>query len=154
MTRFVPAVALKKLAVAAAAAVISASALTTFTATAASAAAGCTVTVVTTDQNGKPDPDVKPFDAPCRPGESNGDIETYNPYTDTHTVQHDVPLEPIGSTGGSTHGSSSGSAGASHAPTTTCTPAANGGTKIHKPTAQQAGHRTCPASSASHQPSV
>jgi hypothetical protein len=154
MNRFVPAVALKKLAVAAAAAVISASALTTFMATAASAAAGCTVTVVTTDQNGQPDQDVKPFTAPCRPGESNGDIETYNPYTDSYTVQHDVPLEPIGSTGASTHGSSSGSAGASHPPTSTCTPVANGGTKIHKPTVQQAGHRTCPATSASHQPSV
>ena len=56
----------------------------------------CTVTVYTTNDDGSTDNSVRPFQASCRSGQSNGDFEYYNPYTDTYETRSGLPrLEPL-----------------------------------------------------------
>jgi len=105
------------------------------------AADSCHVTVVTTDEDGKTDAAVRPQTRTCRPGEQDGDVEFYNPYTDTYRVVHDVPLEPLSpqgdkhSSGGThTHGSTGGTTA------TNCTPAPRNGSKTNRAIVQT-GHQ-------------
>ncbi|MFO1218269.1 MAG: hypothetical protein U1E89_07870 [Burkholderiaceae bacterium] len=55
----------------------------------------CTVTVYTTNEDGSTDNSVKPFQAACRPGQRNGDVEYYNPYTDSYETGKDPRIEPL-----------------------------------------------------------
>lgn len=55
----------------------------------------CTVTVYTTNEDGSTDNAVRPFQAPCRSGQSNGDVEYYNPYTDRYETGADPRIEPL-----------------------------------------------------------
>lgn len=56
----------------------------------------CTVTVYTTKEDGSTDSAVRPFQASCRSGQSNGDFEYYNPYTDTYETRSGLPrIEPL-----------------------------------------------------------
>jgi hypothetical protein len=118
---------------------------------------GCTVTVITTNEDGSTDNSVKPFQAACRSGQSNGEIEYYNPYTDTYQTRSDPRVEPLrpprqnsstskrtgtsqsgsGSTSGST--SSQSSAGSSGAP---CTSSGTSSKAIKK-TRSTASGRPC-----------
>lgn len=58
-------------------------------------AAGCTVTVITTNEDGSTDNSVRPFRAACRSGQNNGDVEYYNPYTDTYETGSEPRIEPL-----------------------------------------------------------
>ena len=55
----------------------------------------CTVTVIVTNEDGSTDESVRPRQSPCRPGQSNGDIEYYNPYTDTYETRKDLRIDPL-----------------------------------------------------------
>lgn len=68
----------------------------------------CTVTVYTTKEDGSTDNTVRPFQAPCRSGQSNGDIEYYNPYTDSYETKKDLRIEPLVIKGKSSGSSRSG----------------------------------------------
>ncbi len=70
-------------------------------------AAGCTVTVFTTNEDGSTDNSVRPFQARCRSDQSNGDIEYYNPYTDTYETGSTPRIEPLVIPRGSSSGSRS-----------------------------------------------
>ena len=120
-------------------------------------AAKCEVMVVITDEQGNAEAGLNPTWRACQSGERNGDIEYYNPYTNTRRVIHDVPLQPLAGGGGSGGGSSgggstavsgSGSGGASSTPTSGCTPAPAGGTKIKSPTVQRPSQHTCASTAA------
>ncbi len=118
---------------------------------------GCMVTVVTTNEDGSTDSAVRPFQAPCRKGQSNGDVEYYNPYTDSYQTHRDLRIEPLvptrsstgsrtntgatSSGGRSTSGSSTSSSGSgrSGAP---CTSSATSSKAIKK-TRSTASGRSC-----------
>lgn len=52
---------------------------------------GCMVTVFYTNEDGSLDTSVSSKQSPCRPGQSNGQYEYYNPYTDTHKTSNSAP---------------------------------------------------------------
>ncbi len=106
----------------------------------------CQVIVVTTDAKGDRDPNVKPFLAPCREGESNGGTEYYNPYTD-HRWYYGPGYAATQPWLSGVTASSSGNI-TSGTPTSSCTPAAPGGTKFQGKTVVRPGAApTCPAGS-------
>lgn len=55
----------------------------------------CMVTVHTTNEDGTIDHSVRPFQAPCREGQSNGDYEYYNPYSNSHVNSGLPPITPL-----------------------------------------------------------
>jgi len=55
----------------------------------------CMVTVIVTNEDGSTDQSVRPRQSPCRPGQSNGDVEYYNPYTDTYETRKDLRIDPL-----------------------------------------------------------
>lgn len=71
-------------------------------------ASTCMVTVITTNEDGSTDNSVRPFQARCRNGQSNGDIEYYNPYTDTYETGSTPRIDPLVIPRGSSSGSRSG----------------------------------------------
>ena len=75
-----------------------------------SESAACQVFVVITDAQGKPEPGLKPRLRPCRPGETDGGVEYYNPYANTYRFS-DIPLEPLAGSGGSTGSGGTGRTG-------------------------------------------
>ncbi|MBK9133704.1 MAG: hypothetical protein IPM15_04960 [Betaproteobacteria bacterium] len=126
--------------------------------TTSSSGSACTVTVIITNEDGSTDQSVRPRQSPCRPGQSNGDVEYYNPYTDSYETRKDLRIDPLvikkksssssrtgtgTSQGGSrsTSGSSSSqsSAGSSGAP---CTSAGTSSKAIKK-TRSTASGRAC-----------
>jgi len=124
--------------------------------TTAGGGSACTVTVYTTNEDGSTDNSVRPYQAACRGGQSNGDIEYYNPYTDTYQSGANPRIEPLaprkkpssGSRTGASQGSSRGTsyssssqsgAGSSGAP---CT-ASGTSSKAIKKTRSTASGRPC-----------
>lgn len=79
-----------------------------------SGASACTVTVYTTNEDGSTDNSVRPFQALCRLGQSNGDVEYYNPYTDSYESKTYPRIEPLVDKGKSS-GSSRSATGSSQA---------------------------------------
>ncbi|MBE7418848.1 MAG: hypothetical protein HS128_14110 [Ideonella sp.] len=63
--------------------------------TTAGGGSACTVTVYTTNEDGSTDNSVRPYQAACRSGQRNGDIEYYNPYTDTYHSGANPRIEPL-----------------------------------------------------------
>ncbi|CAG0955440.1 hypothetical protein BURK2_00435 [Burkholderiales bacterium] len=119
---------------------------------------GCMVTVLTTNEDGSTDSAVRPFQAPCRKGQSNGDVEYYNPYTDSYETHRDLRIEPLvvparSSTGSRTNTgatSSGGRSGSGSSSSTTgsrssgapCTSSATSSKAIKK-TRSTASGRSC-----------
>lgn len=83
-------------------------------------ASACTVTVYTTKADGSTDNSVRLFQAPCRGGQSNGDVEYYNPYTDSYESKTYPRIEPLvnkGKSSGSSHSATGTSQGGSRSTT-------------------------------------
>jgi uncharacterized membrane protein YgcG len=118
----------------------------------------CTVTVFVTNEDGTTDQSVTPRQSPCRPGQNNGDVEYYNPYTDTYETRQDMRIDPLvikkktssGSrtgTGSSQGGnrSTSGSSGSQSGTGSSGAPCTSSGTssKAIKKTRSTASGRPC-----------
>jgi hypothetical protein len=113
---------------------------------AAHAAGSCEVTVYTTKPDGEVDGDVKPQTRACRPGETNGGTEYYNPYTGHYDFRvpiiggNGITMPPSGVP---SSGSDSTASNSSSGVQSGCTSAASGGTKSKAQKIQTATQHTC-----------
>ena len=107
--------------------------------------ARCIVTVIDTDMFGNPQPETA-HTARCRPGETNGGTEIYNPYTDVYVFHPYYPPVVNPATGRSTPvpGSYAGS-GSNSWTVPPCTPRRRGPKGALLPL--QPGEHACPSSS-------
>ena len=102
----------------------------------------CTVTVVLADHAGNQQPKTAK-EQPCRPGETGGGVEVYNPYTGIYVFHPQIP--PVNPRTGQSTGVPGSYTGSDHNAATTppCTPRTTGPKGVLLPL--QPGQHACGA---------